>query len=267
MPDWVIATVGEAFSFLTGIAPPNLAVAAGRHAPRGSMDREGRVRLWGALSDVVDGLAATRPVVVFFDDLHWADRSSIGALEFVAQRLGKSKTLPLGAYTDTDLPAEHPFSDTLGTLARLRYFTRVHIEGLDAGETARLVRHMARGAAGQRIADEIYGVTEGNPFYAREISREIADSWAERKHGSSPLSREAFPLPGSVKEVIGRRHSGGAVSGLPPGFPHPAPCVRHLTRSSAPCDEIAGRLVEGYPVGGDRARDPRDRTEPRFASA
>ena len=52
----------------------------------------------------------TRPLLVFLDDLHWADVSTIDMLSFLAGRLGRLNVLIVVTYRPSDmLLAKHPF--------------------------------------------------------------------------------------------------------------------------------------------------------------
>jgi DNA-binding SARP family transcriptional activator len=48
-------------------------------------------------------LARHRPLVLFIDDLHWADTGSISLLHYLSKRLASSRVMILGAYRSEDL--------------------------------------------------------------------------------------------------------------------------------------------------------------------
>lgn len=158
------------------------------------------------IASCLSGLADKRPVVAILDDLHWADQPSIAALEYVAHVIGASRALILGAYRSADLPRRHPLRDALGAMARLPLYTRIALAGLTRSDTERLMTSYIRSGMHPGLADEVHSVTEGNPFFIREISREAADSRSEqarhyqtRRH---PAPKAAFRTPETVREVI-----------------------------------------------------------------
>ena len=55
-------------------------------------------------------VAQTTPLVLFFDDLHWADLSTIDLLGFLARKLDALSLMVVVAYRPSDmLLAKHPF--------------------------------------------------------------------------------------------------------------------------------------------------------------
>ena len=102
--------------------------------------------------------------MLVLDDLHWADRSSLLLLEFVAREIGSSKILLAGTYRDIEVSRRHPLSQTLGALVREQLFHRVQLDGLTQEE----VGELARGSAGVSLtldaAEVIHKRTDGNPF-------------------------------------------------------------------------------------------------------
>ena len=64
-------------------------------APRGARSQE---LLKRELSGFFEELSAIRPVIVFFDDLHWADASTVDVLAYLADRFDKLKVLFVATY-------------------------------------------------------------------------------------------------------------------------------------------------------------------------
>ena len=55
-------------------------------------------------------VAQAQPLVMFFDDLHWADVSTIDLLSFLAGKFDELKVLIVATYRPSDLLlAKHPF--------------------------------------------------------------------------------------------------------------------------------------------------------------
>ena len=73
-----------------------------------------RYLLFGAVTAVLTDIAATAPVVLVLDDLHWADTSTVLLLRHLVESLGDAEVLVIGAYRDTDLTAAHPLSEAPG---------------------------------------------------------------------------------------------------------------------------------------------------------
>ena len=154
-----------------------------------------RFRLFDSIATFLKNASRNRPLVLILDDLHWADRSSLLLLEFLAHEIAKSRLLVVGAYRDVELSRRHPLTETLAELSRGASFQRVLLRGLDQQETERLIQANTEAELPQGLVQTVYSQTEGNPFFVTEIA--------------SLLGREGelwdIRIPEGVREVIGRR--------------------------------------------------------------
>ena len=77
-----------------------------------------RFRLFDSITAFLKKASETQALVLILDNLHWADRTSLLLLEFLASELERSHILVLGTYRDVDVSRRHPLSQTLGNLIR-----------------------------------------------------------------------------------------------------------------------------------------------------
>jgi predicted ATPase len=119
-----------------------------------------RHRTHRALRDLLERLAAVRPLVLWMDDLHWADPASLDALAALVTRPPAAPALLGLAAREGQLP------DRLGlALARRQGEARVlalRLAPLSRTEAAELVGE---------AASAIYPLTGGNPFYLEQVAR------------------------------------------------------------------------------------------------
>jgi predicted ATPase len=157
-----------------------------------------RFRLNDAASRMLQRLAATQPLLVVFDDLHWADQPSLELLRFLAFRASDAPLLVAGAYRDTEVtPA---LANTLAELARNPRVTRVTLKGLGEADLARIVAGELGRDVGDSLAAAVYERTGGNPFFALELARLLG-----AEEGPDEAEYLRHQLPGSVRDVIRRR--------------------------------------------------------------
>ena len=76
-----------------------------------------RYLLYAAVVGLLEEASQQRPVVLFLDDLHWADKPSLQLLRHVMANSSASRLLILGTYRDAELSAAHPLTEALATLA------------------------------------------------------------------------------------------------------------------------------------------------------
>jgi len=138
---------------------------------------EARARLHAALGRFFSAIAPIEhPLVLFFDDLQWADPASFRVLRALLTESDVGHLLVVGAYRDNEVSPSHPLMLTLAEIER----DDVHIEtisltGLPEQHLEQLVTDMfsideekARG-----LAHLLYEKTHGNPFFAIRFLHEL----------------------------------------------------------------------------------------------
>lgn len=70
-------------------------------------------------------LGRCTPEVMLFDDLHWADESSIALLEHLAPHVRRMPILMVATFRDVEADMGEPFKRALTTLSREPYVTRI----------------------------------------------------------------------------------------------------------------------------------------------
>jgi tetratricopeptide (TPR) repeat protein len=179
-----MADLGEAGWLLqpaSGPAEPMDAVAAG----------DAQFRLFEAVARCLGRLAAGsgfRPVLVVFDDLHWADEPSLRLLGFLARALAAEPVALLGAYRDTE--ASPQLLKIAGQAQQLA------LAGLTPDEVEALARELAGTALPAQVTAELWQRSGGNPFFVRELIRllQAQGSW-----------HQPAQIPASVAETLRRR--------------------------------------------------------------
>ncbi len=67
-------------------------------APPALEPESARFRLFDSITTFLKNASQSQPLMLVLDDLHWADRSSLRLLEFIARELGASRLLVVGCY-------------------------------------------------------------------------------------------------------------------------------------------------------------------------
>ncbi len=135
-----------------------------------------RNRLLRAFGDVIGALArAEQPLVLFLDDLQWADQGSLDVLRLLATRAELRHVLIIGSYRDNEVNDSHPLTIELARLREARRFDELRLGELSRDE----VRYFVVDSVGQRseaafqLADLILEKTRGNPFFAHMFLRSL----------------------------------------------------------------------------------------------
>jgi predicted ATPase len=169
-----------------------------------------RYRIFESVTAFLSGLCEGGPLVLVLDDLHWADRPTLGLLQHVVRRSRDASILLIGTYRDTDLVRTQPLSEALVDLRRADLVSRIHLSGLPFEDVQDLVTAgQTPGDADRDLAKALWSETEGSPLFLREILRHLEETGVVRRGDDGRLRAQRridqLGIPEGVKEVIGRR--------------------------------------------------------------
>lgn len=166
-----------------------------------------RFLLFASVGDLLATLSEAAPVVLFLDDLHWADAGTVSLLRSIATTAGPARLLVLGTLRSDELTGEHPMGQALAAFHRVPAVTRLQLEGLRSAEVVELLEHWA-GSGGhdatERLADQLVAETGGNAFFVTEVIRHLDQSGQLATLGQVSTTGAAL-VPESIREVLAER--------------------------------------------------------------
>ena len=177
-----------------------------------------RRELFDAIAALLHAVGEERPVVCVLEDLHWAGQPTLQLLDHVAQRSARtaSRLLVLCTHRTTAPDRSDDLTFAIADLYRLDGVRRLDLAGLSVEEVAQYL--VAEGRLSERRAREYATVlrdqTGGNPFFLRELWRDLAGSDAFTGAGPAGCRRE--PSAPGRRSRSGTRCSGGC-PGWQPG--------------------------------------------------
>jgi DNA-binding SARP family transcriptional activator/tetratricopeptide (TPR) repeat protein len=157
------------------------------------------MRLLDAMLGVVDRLAARQRLLIVLDDLHWADEMSVRLFSFIGRRLRQRPVLLLGSVREEDLTDARMLRQALTELDRDARLLRLSLSPLSHPHTVELVRALLRRGAAEasveRLGEEIWRASEGNPFVIVETVRELLD-------GTAAAGAAGVVVPRRVRDLV-----------------------------------------------------------------
>jgi predicted ATPase len=157
-------------------------------------------------------LSRQRPVVVFLDDVHWADVSTVDLLAYLGSRCAGWRLLVVLTYRPADLlGSRHPFGPLKLELQGRGVCREVVLPFLSRDD---LHRYLALTFAGHRFPPELAAVlharTGGNPLFMVDLFRYLRDRGAivqQEGHWAlvRPVAELQRELPDSVRAMIQRK--------------------------------------------------------------
>ncbi|MBD2338169.1 AAA family ATPase [Calothrix sp. FACHB-156] len=115
---------------------------------------------------------AEHPLVIFLDDLQWADSASLKLIELLMGESSTGHLLLIGAYRDNEVFAAHPLMLTLDAIAKAQAkVNTITLKPLSQPSLNQLVADTLHCAAilAQALTELIYQKTQGNPFFATQF--------------------------------------------------------------------------------------------------
>ena len=171
---------------------------------------EERLRLFDHVARFLQGLAAPDGLLLFLDDLHWADQGTLSLLRYLLRSMRGDRVLVLAAYREVELNRAHPLAAALVDWNRERLVTRLPLGRLTRADTGELLSSLlGQGQVAADFADLVYRETEGNPFFVEEVIKALIEQEEIFRSGDRWERRQVHELtvPQSIKEAIGRRLS------------------------------------------------------------
>jgi PAS domain S-box-containing protein len=132
---------------------------------------------------------ASHPLVMFLDDLQWADSASLKLLQLLMQDRGH--LLVLGAYRDNEVSATHPFMLTVDEIVKSgAVVNTITLQPLSQRDLNQLVADTLicdLSLAGP-LTELVYQKTKGNPFFSTQFLKALYED------GQIIFDPPVFPL-------------------------------------------------------------------------
>jgi len=116
------------------------------------------------------------PLVIFIDDLQWADSASLGLMQSLLTEAQCQYLLVLGAYRDNEVFPGHPFLMTIKALENAEVtLDTLSLGPLDADSLNHLIADAFQASENivQPLSDLIMQKTQGNPFFATQFLKAL----------------------------------------------------------------------------------------------
>lgn len=136
-------------------------------APAALPPEEEQRRVYEAFVQVLLTLDA-HPLVIFMDDVHWADRATLNWLPYLVHRMRSQPLLLVLAYRPEEAPS--PLVHQVAAWGREGVLRRITLPRLDPQETAALIERLHVDAA---MTHQLQAQSAGNPYVLLELSRNI----------------------------------------------------------------------------------------------
>ncbi len=174
---------------------------------------EGQHRMFETVSKLLIGISKKKPLILFIDDVHWADTASLHLLHYLARNILNQPILILCAYRVEELAQTKgtvdPLQEFIARLGTENLFTAIDLTRLDKKHTTQVISSLLEVKnIPKDFAELIFKETEGNPFFIREVLKTLIEEGAlSIQTGKLVLniSPAEIVIPVSIKELINLR--------------------------------------------------------------
>ncbi|MFO0687911.1 MAG: AAA family ATPase [Myxococcota bacterium] len=190
---------------------------------------QARFRFFDGVAGFLRWSARRRPLVLVLEDLHWADRDSLLLASFLAGALRDCAVLIVATHRDVEARRDHPLAGLARDLSRAPNCDRIPLRGLEPEHAIELLQRTAGRELEPRVSRAVLEMTEGNPFFVRELALLVAEGGAFEIDERRGLPVE---LPQGVRDAVGLR-----LASLSPA------CNEMLRRAAVLGREFNGRVL------------------------
>jgi predicted ATPase/class 3 adenylate cyclase/tRNA A-37 threonylcarbamoyl transferase component Bud32 len=125
-------------------------------------------------------IAAKRPLVIFLDDLHYADASTLNLIRWLATSRDLKRLFVVGAYRSNEVDVGHPLWLALNEITETRTIHELKLQPLNLESVKQLVADTMHSdkADCAPLAELLQEQADGNPFFLTEVLKTLAQSRA-----------------------------------------------------------------------------------------
>lgn len=168
-----------------------------------------RLDLFDATADLFGFMARDHPLVLVLDDMQWAQAPTLALLGHITSKLVEARLLVLASFRSTAADRSEELTSAIADLYRLEGVRRIDLAGLDTNDIAEYLQSTqgVTAAAARSAAPVLRDQTGGNPFFLRELWRDL-----QSRGGLVGLRSEGLRAPGSIVDTLERRLTGMPIS-------------------------------------------------------
>ncbi len=159
-------------------------------------------------------IAKNKPLILYFEDMHWIDPESLELLKFLLDGLQDESIFFLFETRPEKKTGLYKIKESIQNIFKKRY-NEISLRALDTNDAKRLIQNLLKiPEPPGELSSLVLEKSEGNPFYIEEIVRSFIESGVlKRDSGSWRVAKSisSFEVPDTVEAVIRSR-----IDQLPP---------------------------------------------------
>ena len=242
-----------------------------------SATHAGTERLPGELCAALEELAIEKPLLLVFEDVHWADESTLGLISALARRRTPSRLMVLATSRPQEGSADQPLKRLKQDLVMRRLGVELELQPLDRQAVGQLLmRELKQDELPPGLDEFMFKRSEGNPLFVITMlehlitqhylvreGKDQAGAWKQR----TPFLDMDPDLPDELSQMIELEierlspddqrllEAGSLINVAFPAWAVAAALEEDTPETEEACDELAHRLHFVRRAGQDELPD------------
>jgi len=171
-----------------------------------------RDKLFNTILDVILDLSRSKPLMIFIDDLQWADSATLQLLFYVARNVVNNRVLICLAYRPEELDhseGEPALYQMWKQLEGVIPHQTINLDRMTQEEISEIIKNIlgVKDVPASLLA-KLYDESEGNPFFVTEVVKSLMDEGIIIRHGhiwDAGVDISSIRIPNTIKDVITHR--------------------------------------------------------------
>jgi KaiC/GvpD/RAD55 family RecA-like ATPase/tetratricopeptide (TPR) repeat protein len=166
-------------------------------------------QVFAGVAKTLHAISIQEPIVLFIEDIHWADSASLALLHYVARAIKNSeRVLVLATFRGDELTADaeghpHPLAETLRMMKREDLFTEIKLSSLNQASVLKIAENMMGGSLQPELWEKLTAESRGNPLFVVESLRMLSERRSlVQENGEWRLAVDALGIPSKIKDII-----------------------------------------------------------------
>ncbi len=264
-----LARLAPAWLAALGRAPASADGFSARSAPQ--------ERLLADLCAALEEMAAEKPLILAFEDLHWADDSTLDLISTLARRRAPARLLLLATWRPHDASSRHRVKELKQDLLVRRLGAEIELAPLARPAVKQLLaRELGQEALPPELGEFIHRHSEGNPLFAIAVLEHLIAQGILAREGANgesrwqqraPFAEMEAAVPGELAQMIELEverlsepeqrllEAGSLMNVAFPAWAVAAALEIDVAQAEEACDELARRVHFVNRAGEDELPD------------
>ena len=164
-----------------------------------------------AIARTLHSISVQQPLILFLEDIHWADSASLGLVHYISKIIGLERILVLATFRCEELNVDdeghpHPLVEALQLMRRENLFKEIRLQGLDDQNIGKVAESMVNGRLDPQLVRKLAEESQGNPLFVVESLRMLNERKSLFEENNQwRIAVDELGIPSKIKGIILRR--------------------------------------------------------------